>query len=40
MDQEEIKKTINEQHPLVVFMENLTTLVLLLDFTKSILDWK
>ncbi len=36
----EIQKTIGEHHPLIKFMENLTTLVLSLDFTKCILDWK
>ncbi|MBI4993377.1 hypothetical protein HZC33_00235 [Candidatus Wolfebacteria bacterium] len=34
----EIKKAIGEQHALIRFMENLTMLVLLLDFAK--LDWK
>ena len=34
----EIKKAIGEKHTLIIFMENLTTLVLLFDFVK--LDWK
>lgn len=38
--EKEIKKVIGERHALIRFMESLAQLVLFLDFTKHILDWK